>query len=327
MPRRAAADLLRRADVDHVRDRRARQLGQRRPLRPVPARLGRPGSASRSPPRGCSDMATTPPRLDGAAVIGISQSGRSPDVVRVHRGRPRAGPADDRDHERSPTPRSPPARTSWSSSASATSARSPRRRATSPRCRRSRRSRRSSRPDRVSSPARIRCPELVTGFAAEQLAGRGRFDPLARLLGSSPPSAAGLDLSTACESALKLREISGIPAEAFSPPGPDPRPARRARLRDGPLDRRLGARPTKPGGARRARADQRLARWWPPRSSGPTGRARARRSRGRAAGRARRVGRRGRGCDPGQAAALRLAELRGVDVDSPNGLRKVTLTT
>ena len=29
---------------------------------------------------------------------------------------------------------------------------------------------------------------------------------------------------------------------------------------------------------------------------------------------------------PGQAAALRLAEARGVDIDSPHGLRKVTLT-
>ena len=30
---------------------------------------------------------------------------------------------------------------------------------------------------------------------------------------------------------------------------------------------------------------------------------------------------------PGQAAALRLGELRGVDLDQPHGLRKVTLTT
>jgi glucosamine--fructose-6-phosphate aminotransferase (isomerizing) len=29
---------------------------------------------------------------------------------------------------------------------------------------------------------------------------------------------------------------------------------------------------------------------------------------------------------PGQLAALRLAELRGVDVDRPHGLQKVTLT-
>jgi glucosamine 6-phosphate synthetase-like amidotransferase/phosphosugar isomerase protein len=29
---------------------------------------------------------------------------------------------------------------------------------------------------------------------------------------------------------------------------------------------------------------------------------------------------------PGQLAALRLAQLRGIDLDSPLGLRKVTLT-
>ena len=93
-----------------------------------------------------------PPRLDGAAVIGISQSGRSPDVVSViaaarAQGRPTIAITND--------PGSGLAARSdvGSSSASAPSAPSPRRRPTSPPCTRSRRSRRSCAPTGSAGPS------------------------------------------------------------------------------------------------------------------------------------------------------------------------------
>ncbi len=72
-------------------------------------------------------------------------------------------------------------------------------------------------PDRVSADWLDRVPELVTDLAAAQLRTRERFDALADC-GLLTAVGRGLDYSTACESALKLRELSGIPAEGFSPP-------------------------------------------------------------------------------------------------------------
>ena len=50
-----------------------------------------------------------PPRFDGALVIGISQSGESPDVLAGDRGGAPPGPADDRDHEPPGSPLGPAA--------------------------------------------------------------------------------------------------------------------------------------------------------------------------------------------------------------------------
>jgi glutamine---fructose-6-phosphate transaminase (isomerizing) len=60
-------------------------------------------------------------------------------------------------------------------------------------------------------------PNLVTAIAAEQLATRRRFEVL-ELAQRIVVVGRGFAYSTAHETALKLRELSGIPAEAFSPP-------------------------------------------------------------------------------------------------------------
>jgi glutamine---fructose-6-phosphate transaminase (isomerizing) len=165
-------------------------------------------------------------------------------------------------------------------------------------------------------------PDLVSGFADEQLGSRARFDPLG---GSAWLTVVGrgLNYATAHETALKLRELSGTPAEAFSPPD----------LLHGPvaaLGGRTGVWVVSGGGGRqpdpelvgalRGRAglvvvvsddEQLLAAadiavplptglppWVAPFLA----------------------------VIPGQVAALRLAEVRGVDIDAPHGLSKVTLT-
>ena len=266
----------------------------------------------------------SPPRLAGAAVIGISQSGRSPDVVACARGRARAGAADDRDHERSPTrriatraevvielgvgeERSVAATKSYLGSLQALAAIAA-----------------ALEPQRVTSEWLERLPDLVTELAAEQLAARDRFDPLGacRLLTAV---GRGLDYSTACESALKLRELSGIPAEGFSPPD----------LIHGPL----GALGTETGlwivaSGERTEPDA-LAALEPIRaragvaaaiSADPAVLALASIGVALPAGLPPWVGAIA-AVVPAQAAALRLAELRGVEVDEPNGLHKVTLTS
>jgi glutamine---fructose-6-phosphate transaminase (isomerizing) len=167
-----------------------------------------------------------------------------------------------------------------------------------------------------------RLPGLVEGTVASQLDTRGRFDALAgaRLL---TVLGRGTQLATACETALKLRELGGLAAEAFSPPD----------LIHGPV----------------AAINDAGAVWL-------IGTA----ARGRPAGRELADLRRGAGLAvavsddpellaradigvalepglpewlaplvaviPGQAAALRLGELAGVDLDHPHGLGKVTLT-
>lgn len=70
-------------------------------------------------------------------------------------------------------------------------------------------------PDRARWLARL--PDEVEAIARWSLDARSVFDVLAD---STPITVTGRGLfySTACESALKLRELSGTPAEAFSPP-------------------------------------------------------------------------------------------------------------
>ncbi len=167
-----------------------------------------------------------------------------------------------------------------------------------------------------------RLPELVGSMASFQLAGRGRFD---RLAGCAVVTVVGrgLEMATAYETALKLRELGGVIAEAFSLPdlihGPVAALSEAGAVwlistsgRDQP-DRRdlevIGGS----GGLTVAVTDRadvlgavdidvripQVPEWLAPLLA----------------------------VIPGQAAALRLGELAGVDVDRPHGLSKVTLTT
>lgn len=178
----------------------------------------------------------------------------------------------------------------------------------------------------VDEPGRAawfaRLPRLVTAMAADQFAARERFDPLASMTLLTVVGR-GLQFATAYETALKVRELSGIPAEAFSPPDLVHGPIA-ALHRDGALwmvstagrqqpdatafaDLRHGVGTTvvvSDDDALAAAADisiglpAGLPDWLAPMLA----------------------------VLPAQAAGLRLAELRGVDVDRPHGLHKVTLT-
>ena len=161
-------------------------------------------------------------------------------------------------------------------------------------------------------------PDVLSRAVDDALAGRRRFDRLADA-GFVTVLGRGLHYSTARETALKLRELSGIPAEGLSPPdllhgpvaaltpsvalwivGDEPGPRLFAELRE-----RAGVSvavsadpellhqadipvPLPPG----------LPSWAAPIVA----------------------------IAPAQAAGLRLAEVRHVPVDHPHGLSKVTLT-
>jgi glucosamine--fructose-6-phosphate aminotransferase (isomerizing) len=243
-----------------------------------------------------------PPRLGAGAVLGISQSGRSPDVVGVVRaareqGRPALAITND---DSSPLAeaadltiplgvgpeRSVAATKTFTASlhaiAQLTGALRPR--------------------GRVARGL-DQLPALVTATAAEQLAIRRRFEvlePVRRIV----VVGRGFAYAIAHETALKLRELSGIPAEAFSPPdlmhgpiaaldestavwmiSPDPETAADLRRRGGP--------------AIVVGADQNAAEDWLQAFLAVL---------------------------PAQAAGLWLAERLGVEVDHPHGLHKVTLT-
>ena len=179
-------------------------------------------------------------------------------------------------------------------------------------------------PARVSRDWIERLPEVASAVVADQLAGRDRFDPLS---GCRPLTAVGrgLDFATACESALKLRELSGIPAEAFSPPDLIHGPL-------GALDRDAGLWIV--SGAADAEADALMALAQIRARTGFTVAVAADRRALALASVAVPLPERLPewvaaivAVIPAQAAALRLAELRGVDVDRPHGLSKVTLTT
>ena len=165
-------------------------------------------------------------------------------------------------------------------------------------------------------------PELVSAVAEEQLATRDRFD---RLAGMSLLTVVGrgLQFPTAHETALKIRELSGIPAEAFSPPD----------LMHGPIAAlgRTGALWLVSTAGRRQPDEPALSALR--HDVGVTAVVSDRADLLEAADIAVRIA---VGAPewlapmltiiPAQAAALRLGELRGVDVDHPHGLHKVTLT-
>jgi glucosamine--fructose-6-phosphate aminotransferase (isomerizing) len=253
------------------------------------------------------------PHLAGAAVIGISQSGQSPDVVAVlaaarRQGRRTVAVTADADspladqgdvvvtldiHERSVAATKTYIAT-LHALVQVTQAVAP-------------------------NPARQewleRLPALVDAMASQVLGQRDRFDPLLTVplitvIGR------GLAYSAACETALKVRELGGVPAEAFSPPD----------LRHGPI----------------AALDGRGAIWSVDPRDADLGDLDA-----LAAVRVRVGPHAGIGeatvtiplppeapawvrsllaVIPAQAAGLRLAELGGTDVDRPHGLTKVTLT-
>ena len=262
------------------------------------------------------------PRIGAGAVLGISQSGRSPDVVAVltaarAQGRPAAAITND---EASPLAaaadlvlplavgpeRSVAATKTYTASLHAVA-------------------QIAAALDLGGRVARDldELPSLITAIAAEQLATRRRFEVL-ELAQRIVVVGRGFAYSTAHETALKLRELSGIPAEAFSPPdllhgpvaaldrgtalwlvapGPDgdgETAALLARLRE-----RSGPAvvvSTDPGVLELADVPialpDRLADW--------------------AAALAAVI--------PAQAAGLWLAERLGVEVDHPHRLEKVTLT-
>lgn len=160
-----------------------------------------------------------------------------------------------------------------------------------------------------------RLPEAVAAMTERSLEERLRFDALSE---RSPITVTGRGLffSTACESALKVRELSGTPAEAFSPPD----------LLHGPiaaLHPPAGTWLISPG----EELEEIAERLRPTVIVSPDERALARAQTPVALP-----------ADhpdwsqailatvPAQAAALRLAERAGIDVDRPHGLQKVTLT-
>jgi glutamine---fructose-6-phosphate transaminase (isomerizing) len=266
-----------------------------------------------------SDPAAAP-RLEHAAAMAVSQSGRSPDIVGVlaaarAQGRPTLALTNDPDSPLAEQAdvvvpllagpeRSVAATKTYTASLFAIAQLAE---ALAPL---------PGRPDALQA-----LPDLMDAIVSEQLAARERFDVLA---GASLLTVLGrgLHYATAHETALKVRELAGIPAEAFSPPD----------LLHGPIAA-LGPRSAVWLTASEQRLDGDLAELW--------GELRERSGATVAVVRDPDVE-----ADvvvrlpdapawampllavvPGQVAGLRLAEAQGADVDAPHGLSKVTLTS
>lgn len=262
-----------------------------------------------------------PPLLRGAAVMGISQSGRSPDIVGVleaagAQGQPTIAITNE--------PESPlaaaaevlvPLHAGLERSVAATKTYLCSLHAIAQIAM-------SLAPSPDDREWFARLPALVSATMTEQLDGRARFDPLDRLA-LLTVIGRGLQLSTAFETALKVRELAGMPTEAFSVPdllhGPIAGLTSRggvwlvsSRAHQQPDQEILGLLGDRPATVvavsdrdellRRADIavplDPGLPEWAAPFLA----------------------------VLPAQAAALRLGELRGVDLDSPHRLDKVTLT-
>jgi glucosamine--fructose-6-phosphate aminotransferase (isomerizing) len=176
--------------------------------------------------------------------------------------------------------------------------------------------------DAGRAPWFARLPELVVATTEELFTTRSRFDPLSGMELVTVVGR-GLQFPTAHETALKVRELSAIPAEAFSPPdlihGPIAALGQRGALwivstagREQPDEAafdalRAGVGTTVAVSDRAGlveaadvgvRIQSGIPEWAAPMLA----------------------------VIPAQAAALRLGEIRGVDVDHPHGLHKVTLT-
>ncbi len=254
------------------------------------------------------------PALRGAAVMGISQSGRSPDIVAVlaaavRQGRPTIALTGDAGSPLAEAAdvvipllageeRSVAATKTYLASVHALVELVE-----------------AIRPARERRAWLERLPALVERFSGQMLAERERFDPLSglRLI---TVTGRGLAYSAACETALKLRELTGAPAEAFSP----------ADLMHGPI-----AALTPTGGSWLIEPGEELdalvARTGPTVvvSADPQALAAAALPVELPTGLPDWVAAI-LAVVPAQAAALALAERAGIDVDRPHGLSKVTLT-
>ena len=262
-----------------------------------------------------------PPKLDGAAVIGISQSGASPDVASVlaearRQGRPTIALTNEPDsplaHEADAVllleageERAVAATKTYSNSLGAIALLF------------------AAADGSVAHGELARMPELLERQIALSLEPGPPLDEYADVVGATVVGR-GVNYGTAFEIALKIRELSGLVVEAYSP----------ADLMHGPIAA------VRPG--------------WPVVLVAPSGPARPSvedvvlplRERGarllalsdvaavlrRAHTRLPLVPRVPEWLSPltavipGQVTAMRLARLRGLDVDSPVGLRKITLT-
>jgi glutamine---fructose-6-phosphate transaminase (isomerizing) len=262
-----------------------------------------------------------PPRLDGAVVLGISQSGASPDVISVlaearRQGRPTVSITNALDSPiakesdavlllEAGEERSVAATKTYMNSLGAIALL-------------------FSAIDGTTARAELdRMPDVLERQIALSFATAPRLDQLAEAAGATVV-ARGVNYGTAHEVALKIRELSGLVVEAYSP----------ADLMHGPVAA------IRPG--------------WPVIAVAPTGPVRAsvaevlpaleeRGARVFVISDVEELLERAAtplplvpgvpewlspmtAVVPGQAMGLRLAQLRGLDVDRPVGLQKVTLT-
>jgi glucosamine--fructose-6-phosphate aminotransferase (isomerizing) len=260
--------------------------------------------------------------LRGAAVLAISQSGRSPDIVAVlaagrEQGRPTVAITND--------PASPlaqqadvvvPLGVGEERSVAATKTYLSSLHAVVQLVE-------ALRPDAARAAWLERFPGLVEQTVAEQLDGRERFGVLH---GRTIVTAVGrgMHYATALETALKIRELTGVPAEGFSPPDLLHGPVAALRPEGGLWyvgagDReRAEARETfaalreRTGPAVVVSDDEELLRRGDVGVALPAG--------------APDWVTAALAVIPGQVAAFHLAQLLGVSVDQPHGLSKVTLT-
>jgi glucosamine--fructose-6-phosphate aminotransferase (isomerizing) len=263
-----------------------------------------------------------PPKLDGAIAIGISQSGASPDVASVlaearHQGRPTIALTNDStsplaqqaDHVLpldAGEERAVAATKTYLNSIGAVALLFA-----------------AISEDEVAFDELKQMPEILERQIALSLETAPPLDEYRDAIGATVV-ARGVNYGTAFEIALKIRELSGLVVEAYSP----------ADLMHGPIAA------IQPG--------------WPVIVVAPTGPARPsveelsvplqeRGARVIAVSDVAAVLRRAHtklplvarvpewlspmtAVIPGQVTAMRLAQLRGLDIDSPTGLRKVTLT-
>ena len=264
-----------------------------------------------------------PPRLDGAVVVGISQSGASPDVGAVlaearRQGRPTialtndpgsplAGQADVVVPLEAGEERAVAATKTYLNSLGAVALLFA-----------------AVGEDRVAREELARMPDTLERQIALSFDAPPALDEYADAVGATVV-ARGVNYGTAFEIALKIRELSGLVVEAYSP----------ADLMHGPIAA------IRPG--------------WPVVVVAPTGPAHdsvaellpalaEREARLLAVSDVAAVLERAHtplpvvagvpewlsplvSVVPGQVTAMRLAQLRGLDVDNPAGLRKITLTT
>jgi glucosamine--fructose-6-phosphate aminotransferase (isomerizing) len=263
-----------------------------------------------------------PPGLSRAAVLAISQSGRSPDVVgvlaaaRAQRrptialtnsiGAPLAEQADVVVDLAVGPERSVAATKTYTASLHALAQIAS-----------------AMVPDRISRESVRELPAQLEAAVADQLRGRQRYDVLAR---ARPLTVVGrgLDYATAHETALKVRELSGVPSEGFSLPdllhGPVAALDRDAALWMTSSGSHAEAEVVEAFAELRSRAGVTVAVSGDPRLLElvdlPV------RIPGDLAGWAGPV----IAVVPGQVAGLRLAEIGQRDIDRPFGLAKVTLT-